>query len=75
VSEPAANLESMFGPSRVMVTKPAFRFGYEIQISDNGMEWLHPHWRPTRAWAFRHARKTAAKMREQPPEPILEVEA
>jgi hypothetical protein len=74
MSEPAANLESLFGPSRVTVTK--LRFGYEIQISDNGMEWLNPHWRPTRAWAIRHARKTAQRIRTQrQANPILEVEA
>jgi hypothetical protein len=73
VSVPA-NLGSLFGPSRVMVTK--LWFGYEIQISDDGMEWLHPHWRPTRAWAFRHARKTAQRIRTRRQEgTIFEVEA
>jgi hypothetical protein len=56
-----ADLEALFGPSHVTVTKR--RFGYEIQISHEGMEWLPPHWRPTRKSAERHARATAQAIR------------
>jgi hypothetical protein len=62
VTDPA-NLEALFGPSRVTVTKR--RIGYAIQISHEGMEWLTPQCRPTRKSAERHARATAQAIRAE----------